>query len=503
MPEIKKIIFIETEPPDFHVFTKTPIPRLGTILLSTILNNNGYNATTYVETIHAVDLKDLLSADAVGLSSITSTAPRSYEIADILRKAGVPVFLGGPHVTYMIDEALEHCDYVLRGEADDTIVPFIKALEKGDGFKDIPGLSFRKDGKVHHNKVTAVCKDMDALPAPDFSIVKGLETKGARKLTITPVMTSRGCPYDCSFCSVTKMFGHQYRFRSKEKVLGELQTHLDEGIGWIFFYDDNFTANRKRSKELMREMIARKLTPKWTAQVRVEIAKDPELLQLMKDSGCHTVYIGFESVNPETLKIYNKKQSVEDIENCIKILHEYKIRIHGMFVFGSDEDTVDTIHETVRFARKNDIESVQFLMLTPLPGTNLYYDFIKNDRIVNNDWSMYDAHHAVFQPKKMTCYELQTETMKATKDFYNLWQVIRYATRFDYFGTFIKAYGWSLTKSWIKKSDSFVEYTRKVTNAGRAIEITARKTAEDLWDKYNQLELSSTNSTSTLKHAKR
>ena len=209
---LKKIIFIEPKPPDFHIFSRMPLPRLGTVLLGTILQEKGYTVKSYVESVGELALEDVLTADAVGISTITSTSSRAYEIARIVRKAGIPVFMGGPHVTYLPDEALEVCDYVLRGEADETIVDFIKALETGSGFETITGLSYKKDGQVIHNKTTAYCKDLDKLPCPDFSIVNGLEKDVHKHLTITPIMTSRGCPFDCSFCSVTGMFGQQYRF---------------------------------------------------------------------------------------------------------------------------------------------------------------------------------------------------------------------------------------------------------------------------------------------------
>ncbi|MBI1910594.1 MAG: B12-binding domain-containing radical SAM protein [Deltaproteobacteria bacterium] len=487
---MKKIVFIEPNPPDFHIFTRMPLPRLGTVLLGTILKQNGYDVKSYVESVGELDLKDILSADAVGISTITSTSSRAFEIAKLLRKAGKKVFMGGPHVTYLPDEALQYCDYVIKGEADETIVKFIKALEKGSGFDTIPGLSYRQDGKIHHNKVTSFCKDLDKLPCPDYTVISGMESDGLKRLPIAPIMTSRGCPYDCSFCSVTGMFGQKYRFRSKERVLEELENHRKFGGKWVFFYDDNFCAHKKRTKELLSAMIEKGLTPAWTAQVRVEIAKDQELLDLMKKSNCHTVYIGLESVNPETLKAYNKKQSVEDIRDGIRILHKNGIRVHGMFVFGSDLDTTDTIHETVRFAKRNDIETVQFLILTPLPGTKCFRDLENEGRIVTKDWSLYDAHHVVFQPKLMSYYELQSETMKATREFYSLWQIAKRAARLDLFNVSIKAYGHSLAKKWLRNNQPFLEYTKALTNAGRTIELAARNTAEDVKEKFRQLELS-------------
>jgi len=466
---MKRILFLEPKPPDLHIFTRMPMPRLGTVILGTILRQKGYDVKSYVEVMKGLDIEDILKADAVGISTITSTSPRAYELARQVRKAGIPVFMGGPHATYLPDEALQHCDYVLRGEADEVIVDFVKALEKGSGFDAIPGLSYRENGQVIHNKNVPFCKQMDNIPCPDFSIVHGLEDS-LKPLKITPIMTSRGCPYDCSFCSVTGMFGRKYRFRSKERVLEELARHRDSNGEYVFFYDDNFAANRERTKELLQSMIELGLTPPWTAQVRVEVARDPELMELMQMSNCHTLYLGFESVNPETLKAYNKRQTVEDIERCIERLHAHRIRIHGMFVFGSDEDTLDTLHETVKFAKKNDLESLQFLILTPLPGTRMFQELESQGRLISRDWSLYDTHHVVFEPKKMTPYELQLETVKATASFYSMGQIAKRLLRFDMFNVSIKAYGRSLTKKWARKNEPFLEHMKAITNAGRRIE---------------------------------
>ncbi len=482
-----KIAFVEPRPPDLHVFTRMPLPRLGTVLLGSVLKEAGYDVESYVETVSEMDLERVLKADVVGISTITSTAPRAYEIAKMMKEAGKTVFMGGPHVTYMPEEALKYCDYVFRGEADEVILDFMRALERGEGFEEIPGLSFVKDGRVYHNRLPAYCKDLDTLPYPDFSIIAD-----HRNIGITPIMTSRGCPYDCSFCSVTGMFGRQYRFRSKEKILEELRRHRAHVRGkkddWVFFYDDNFTANRSRTKELLRAMIEEGLTPRWTAQVRVEVARDRELVELMKASNCHTVYIGFESINPETLKAYNKRQSVKDIEECIAILHDHGIKIHGMFVFGSDEDTVDTIWKTVEFAKRNDLDSVQFLVLTPLPGTHFFHKMDKEGRIVTKDWSFYDAHHVVFTPKRMSYYELQAETVRATAAFYSWGQILKRLIRFDLFNVSIKAYGRSLTREWMRRNKYFLDYTWNLTyKTGKKVELAARKTAEDLREKLKTL----------------
>src|SRR5574337_236320 len=399
------------------------MPR-GVLILGAILKSAGYEVEIYCEALGPVDLREATkSADIVGISVITPTAKKGYEAASTCRGYGKKVVMGGPHVTALPDEAIKYADFVLCGEADKSIILFMKAFEKGEGFEAVPGLSFLKEGRVVHNGRTSFVMDLDSLPDIDFSLIKG----NTKKMSVTPVMTSRGCPYNCTFCSVTGMFGHKYRFTCQEKTLKFLRDHralvekggFKDSQDWVFFYDDNFTADKKRVKALCREMIATGLTPTWAGQFHIDIAKDPELLGLMKKANCFIGCIGLESINPRSLELYNKKQSVEDIEKGIREIHKNGIKIHGMFVLGSDQDTVDTIEETWKFARKNKIESVQFLILTPLPGTKTYNDLEKEGRIKSKDWSLYDAHHVVFEPKMMSMYELQYHTIRAMKKFYS------------------------------------------------------------------------------------
>ncbi|MDH4272349.1 MAG: B12-binding domain-containing radical SAM protein, partial [Candidatus Aminicenantes bacterium] len=447
---MSKIVFIEPKAPNLHIFSRFPLPRLGPIILGTMMKQRGWEVEIFVEEMREIDFGIIESVDLVGISTITSTAPRAYAIADRVREKGVPVVMGGPHVTFMADEALEHADFVIRGEGEQTLMAFIEAWEKGGGFSDIPNLSYRENEQIIHNPLRPFIKDLDQIPFPDLSLLKSTK-KGISGLSSIPVQTSRGCPFDCSFCSVTGMFGKKYRFRSTENIIEELR-HYNERKNLIFFYDDNFTADRKRAKNLLEAMIRENFKFKWTTQVRADVAKDLELVRLMKKSGCHTLYIGFESVNPESLKAMKKRQTVEEIAEAIKILRRHRIGIHGMFVYGFDEDDWKTVKQTVKFAKKSKLNSTQFLILTPLPGSEFFDKVRCENRIQFQDWALYDAHHVVFRPARLSLFDLQRAQIFSHKKFYSLKETAKRMLKGKWFDVAIAAYARNLNRVWQKKN---------------------------------------------------
>jgi len=270
------------------------------------------------------------------------------------------------------------------------------------------------------------------------------------------VIFCRGCPYNCKFCSVTKMFGRRYRFRETDSVLDELEVLYNQNPrASFFFYDDNFTANKERTKQLLRRMIEEGITPEWTAQVRVDVARDDELLRLMERSNCFAVYVGFESINPRTLELYSKGQTLEDITESIKKFHEHGIRIHGMFVLGSDEDDVRIIRETARFANRVRIDTVQFMILTPIPGSEIFERFGEENKIFTYDWRYYDGHHVVFKPNKMIPIVLQKEATRAMKKFFSRAQMLKGLFKGDLRDALVKGYGNRLIRKWERFNKDF------------------------------------------------
>ena len=486
---LKKLVFVEPKSTHLHIYSRVCIPRLGSVLLGTIMRAKGYDVRVYIEDIQAIDMAELMSADLVAISAITSTAPQSYKLADMVRAAGKVVVMGGTHTSFMPDEGMQHADFIVRGEGEFAFQELVDAIQQGEGFGKIQNLTYRTDdGHLVNNPERPKIPNLDVNPIPDYRLISGWKPGG-----VISVATSRGCPFSCTFCSVPGMYGHAFRTHSIERVLQELQTH--KGNLYTFFADDIFTANKKRVKELLRQMIARDLTPEWGAQVRTETVDDPELLTLMRDSNCFNVYVGFESINPRTLKLFQKKQDLAKIERSIDRFHEYKIRIHGMFVVGSDEDDVETIDATAEFALKHDIDSVQFMILTPIPGSPDWDTlYSKGDKyVINRNWTFYDGHHAVHQPRRMTPYELQTAAIKAMEKFYSWRGIARKLLKRDLYYTTIRYWGKKMIREWWKDEDNraYVDWLRNqlygdATAIGRSVK-TVGLPAALLQDKLGQL----------------
>jgi radical SAM superfamily enzyme YgiQ (UPF0313 family) len=447
-----RIALIEPRSADVNVFSKFPLPRLGLPLIGTILRNAGHEVIVYCEDLHALSPRDywhIFGADLIGISTTTSTAPRAYFLASLFRKARKRVVIGGVHATYMPDEALQHADYCVRGEGEHTMRELVDAFEGRRRLEDIAGLSFRADGAVHHNPPRPLEQDLGSLPNPDLSLLVG-----DRSLWLAPVITSRGCPHNCSFCSVTLMFGSRYRCLDPEQAVEALAPHKN---GHVFIYDDNFAANKTRAKEILRLMIKRRITPVWTTQVRTDVARDPELVSLMQRARCRALCIGFESINQKTLDAMNKHQSVEDIVRCIKMLHAHNISIHGMFIFGSDTDTLETLAKTVDFVKEHRIDTVQFLVLTPAPGTPFFHQLDAEGRIFTKNWSLYDGHHVVFWPKQMSPVELQVASYHAMREFYSWSHCLRAMWRFRFVTALMRSYGVRLIRQWEHSNMEFIE----------------------------------------------
>lgn len=423
-----RVRFIEPRPPGHHVYDNALLPRLGLPLMGRMLAESGHDVRCYCEALAPVDMEDCLSADLVGISSTTSTQPYAYAMADEIEAAGVPVAFGGPHVSFMADEALEHGTYVVRGEGERTILELVTAIEQEGPLGDVAGLSWREaSGRFVHNPTRRACtqEEFEALPNPDLTLIEGHERMG-----IKPAMTQWGCTFDCEFCSVTAMFSRRVRYRRTDQILSELQ---GLGAGSVFFHDDCFVVNKRRTRELLHAMIDTGTTPEWMAQVRaaetVFASKgrrepDHELLSLMRRANCFMVMVGFESVSEASLGQMNKKQEVADIVDSVRLFHEHGIKVHGMFIAGAESDGIEAADEISEFAKRHEIDTIQIMIEVPLPGTRLFRRVTEEGRILSTDWSLYDGHHAVMAPSGYSAHDLQLAVLGAMESFYSLPRIV-------------------------------------------------------------------------------
>lgn len=345
--------------------------------------------------------------DLVGVSMMTTQSSRGYKIADEFRRRGVTVVGGGYHPSVLPEEALEHFDAVTVGEGEYTWKELLSDAEAGT-LKRI----YQSDGLV----------DMKDIPWPRRDLVRDRRF-GVKNF----IQTSRGCPQKCSFCSIIKFFGYLYRHRPVEDVINEIK-HLKKtgALKWnmVFFSDDNIVGNPAFAKELFRALIPLKV--KWGSQCSISIAKDPELLQLAKDSGCVALAIGLEAVTDQSLVLANKNMgSAHWYKEAIALIHSYKIAVFGLFIFGFDSDDRTVFDKTLEFVEENHLEYAMFSVLTPLPGTSFYDEFKQNGRLLHERWADYDFQHVVFKPSQMTAQELQDGRYFTAKKIHTLRSILR------------------------------------------------------------------------------
>lgn len=356
-----------------------------------------------------VEPLDLEPADVVGITAMTSSANRAYQIADKYRALGCRVILGGIHPSVLPKEAIQHADSVVIGEADD-IWPVVLEDCAADGLRPF----YKADTPV---RLANLCR-------PRTDLLK----QGPYAFPHI-VQTSRGCPYRCDFCSVSFFNGTQPRCKTVAQVVEEVNDQLGEPGGapagvqphgrLVLFTDDNISGNARYAADLFGAL--KSLRINWASHAAINIAKDERLLKLAADSGCKALFIGFESLSQAALREINKPPIYrsEEYSTLIKRIHDYGIVVETLFIFGFDADDKDVFKRTTDFCHENGVQAAQFSILTPFPGTTLYARLRAAGRIFTYDWELYDGIHVVFQPKQMSVDELRQGVAQAYQDFYS------------------------------------------------------------------------------------
>ncbi len=347
------------------------------------------------ENIEDIDFDE--PADIVGITFLTCFARQGYDLADKFRDAGFYVALGGTHVTMCVDEALEHADTVFVGEADYTWEVFINDFKKGNPKR------LYKFEKL---------SDLKRLVIPRWDLVKNEYYRS------NLIQTTRGCCYECDFCSVPK-YGGPLRNKPVENVIKEIKATKNygriPGIQYVYFADEDVVCNKNYAKELFKAMIP--LKTRWVSQVSINIAMDDELLDLAERSGCEAVFIGFESIVQENLDSVGKGKlnKVQFFKEAIDKVHRKGIVVFGFFMFGFDEDDPSVFQKTVDFITETPIALPIINILGPLPGTRLYDRMKAEGRLIEGGWELFDARNVLIKHKKMSADTLQNEVNRSLR----------------------------------------------------------------------------------------
>ena len=333
--------------------------------------------------------------DLVGITAMTHQATRAYELADQFRSEGVPVIMGGMHPTVLPEEALEHADAVVIGEAEPAMAELLD---------DFLGHRLAKvyQAPIPHD-------DKLIVPWPRREILAG-----KRYLTTQTVQASRGCPYDCSFCTVTQYFGNRFRYRDSADILAEIRSFPRK---LVIFLDDNLLGDPVKARPVLEGMA--ELGVRWGSQTSLRFAEDPEMLKLVARSGCIGLFVGIESVTgPYSLLAKSSGQSTQ--ADLMKRVRDAGIILETSLIFGFDDHDQSIFEKTLRFVEECSPSVPTFNLLTPYPGTKLFQQFEQEGRLLHRDWSRYNHSEVVFRPKLMTPEQLYRGWVEARKAAYTL-----------------------------------------------------------------------------------
>jgi radical SAM superfamily enzyme YgiQ (UPF0313 family) len=443
-------------------FTRYPQHPVGLALIAAILEKAGYPVTLL--DANALGLKPeaipalAAGADVIGLTAMTPTISTALKIAHNLKLAspGIKIVMGGAHATMLTQETMASApeiDVIIRGEGDEAVIEVMQALEANRNLEGIKGISYRAEGKIHHTADRTSSVDMDSLPFPAYHRLPWKKYRPhpphGMSLPFAAIVTSRGCPYRCAYCS-KPVFGSRFRAQSPARVVDELAYLKDRfGVKEVAFYDDSFTLDKKRVHAISEKILSSGLKITWTCETRVNLV-DKELLRYMKQAGCYALAYGIESASPEIIRTLHKDTTLEQVEEAVRHSREAGLQVIGYFMLGSPGETPDTIRQTINFAKRLKVDFAQFSVTTPFPGTELYDIYMQN-RKESISWDNFvyagtdNPTTPVFESDKLSRDDLKTWLRRAYREFYlrpaYFWQRLRRCTSWNEIKMNVKGLG--------------------------------------------------------------
>ncbi len=403
----------------------------GLPLIGTILSEAGYDVKVYVEHIKPPDWRRISESDLICVSSFTSTLGKISRLAGEIRsKHRIPIVVGGVYATYFPESCLEWCDYVVLGEGDETILDLVKTISNGGPIHEVRGIAYMAGGQVRRTSPRPGPARFDTVP--DFSLIQGygrmslMDILRKRRVPMPTVQASRGCPFKCTFCITNTMFPDGYRKRDIDSVIRDMR---DKGrySKTLLFVDNDFAAHRQHTKKLLNRIIQEKLDFKISVFARVELARDDELLSLMRRAGVCDIFQGFESIQPTTLAEYEKRQSPEEIAASIEKLIAFGFTVAGAFVLGADADTLETISSSIDFAIEHRITKPHFFPIWGLfpEKRSGYQSIVPWYRSIFRGWGYCDGLFVTNFPLQMPPSKLQRGMIEAYHACYSPTQIVR------------------------------------------------------------------------------
>jgi len=372
--------------------------------------------------------------DLVGITATTSMMPDAYKIARIVKNIdeNIKIVIGGPHVTFLPEKTIEECsciDFVIRGEGEITFKELVDYMIGKRDVKEIRGLTYKQNGSIKSNSSRELIKNLDSIPLPSYELLP-MDKYNADGVKFGTIMTSRGCPFNCIFCSSSLQFGKRWRAHSVNRVIEEISMlHNEYGIREIEFLDDTFTLNKKRAILIAENIKKEGMDIRWTASSRVNTFSK-EVAKSMKKGGCHTVYFGIESGSQKTLNFIGKGITLQQSLKAVEDAHDANLTSLGSFIIGFPDESKDDVKNTIKFSKKVGVNLAQFTVATPYPGTRLWNIALKRNLITSFDWRKYTTLTPIMKLKYFTLEQIMKWLHKAYASFYLrpkffLWDIIQ------------------------------------------------------------------------------